>query len=70
MPYGATWNVLPEQCALNSIGNAVLLDNFLSTVKKITAGDLPKPQKESQQQLSRKIPLYLQAAIDSVGPYP
>ena len=71
MPYGATWNALPEQCALSSGGNALLLDNFLNTVKQITADDLPKPQKDlQQQQSSRKIPLYLQTAIDAVGPYP
>ena len=69
MPYGATWNVLPEQNALNGLGNAILLDTFLSAVKKITADDLSEPQKESQRQ-SRKIPLYLQTAINSVGPYP
>ena len=45
----------------------LLLDHFLSTVKKITAADLPKPQKESQQQ-SRQIPLYLQGAINAFVP--
>jgi AAA domain len=72
MPYGATWDVLPEQSARNEGGNAMLLDTFLSVAeqKKITADDLPKPPKESTQQSSRQIPLHLQAAIDSVGPYP
>lgn len=67
MPYGATWTVLPEQHALNAIGNALLLDSFLFTVKKITADDLPEPQKELQRQ-SRQIPLYLQGAINAFVP--
>ena len=71
MPYGATWNALAEQNALNGIGNAMLLDAFLTTVKPISADELPEIPKESQQQQkSRQIPPYLQAAIDSVGPYP
>jgi hypothetical protein len=50
MPYGATWNALAEQNALNGIGNAMLLDAFLATVKPISADELPEIPKESQQQ--------------------
>ena len=69
MPYGPTWDALPEQCARNSGGNAMLLDTFLFVAEqeKITADDLPKPQKESGQQ-SRQIPLYLQGAINAFVP--
>jgi hypothetical protein len=73
MPYGPTWDALPEQHFLGPTGNAWLLDDFISHAEghKATTEDLPKPEKESaQKQKSRKIPLSLQAAIDSMGPYP
>ena len=45
MPYGATWNALAEQNALNGIGNAMLLDAFLATVEPISR-ELPEIPKE------------------------
>jgi len=73
MPYGDRFvDALPEQSALAGHGNRQLLENFLYLAEKmrITGAELPQIPKESAQQESRKIPLYLQAAIDSAGPYP
>jgi hypothetical protein len=72
MPYGSTFNVLPDQCALSESGNAQLLDNalFLIDRMRIAANELPEIPKEAPQQKSREIPLALQVAIDSQGPYP
>jgi hypothetical protein len=69
MPYGATWDQFPDQCALGPNANAWVLDHCVVHIEgmKITAAELPKPQPE---QRSRKIPLHLQIAIDSLGPYP
>src|SRR5215471_4900564 len=72
MPYGNTFDVLPEQSALAGHGNRQLLEDclYLAEKMRITGAELPEIPKESAQQESRKIPLYLQAAIDSAGPYP
>lgn len=69
MPYGPTWDVLPEQAAIGPHGGSALLDHAFFRIQRLTAEDLPKPQ-ESKPQESRKIPMALQAAIDSMGPYP
>ena len=66
MPYGATWNVLPEQNALSSGGKAMLLDHFLAQSRKLPL--MIYPNREELQQQSRKIPLYLQAAINAFVP--
>jgi len=72
MPYGNTFNVMPRQNVLSESGNAQLLENclYLAEKMRITAAELPEIPKESPQQESRKIPLALQTAILSTGPYP
>jgi hypothetical protein len=71
MPYGATWDVLPTQCALSlAVAGEIELEHCVIAIEKIriTAAELPQPQ-ESKPQV-KKIPQYLQVAIDSPGPYP
>jgi hypothetical protein len=72
MPYGNTFDVLPEQSALAGHGNHQLLETclYLAEKMRITAADLPEIPKEFPQQEARKIPLALQTAILSTGPYP
>jgi hypothetical protein len=72
MPYGNTFNVMPGQNVLSESGNAQLLEHCLYLIerRRITATELPEIPKESLQQVSRKIPLALQTAIFSTGPYP
>jgi hypothetical protein len=63
---------MPRQNVLSESGNAQLLENCLYLAEKIriTAAELPEIPKESPQQEARKIPLALQTAILSTGPYP
>jgi hypothetical protein len=63
---------MPRQNVLSESGNAQLLENclYLAEKMRITAAELPEIPKESPQQESRKIPLALQTAILSTGPYP
>ena len=68
MPYGPTWDVLPEQAVLGPHGGSALLEHAFFRIQRLTAEDLPKPQGKPQE--SRKIPMPLQTAIDSMGPYP
>jgi AAA domain len=78
MPYGAQWNDgngngLPEQHALNFAGNPVTLEDCLDVIEqmRIGADDLPQaPKSDAEDQEVKKIPLALQTAIDSLGPYP
>jgi len=72
MPYGNMFDVLPEQSALAGHGNRQLLETclYLAEKMRITAAELPEIPKESPQQESRRIPLALQTAILSTGPYP
>jgi hypothetical protein len=76
MPYGAQWDVLPEQCYLTGHGNQQLLGTFIAAAERdaITAKQLPRGTQEQEgkangQDKERKVPLALQAAINSVGPY-
>jgi hypothetical protein len=73
MPYGATWNELYEQAFTNATGGYELPEDVLDDFDKwqITADELPQPQQvNGQDQGAKKIPLALQVAIYSVGPYP
>ena len=67
MPYGNTFDVLPEQSALAGHGNRQLLETclYLAEKMRITAAELPEIPKEFPQQELRRIPLYLQAAINA-----
>ena len=70
MPYGGTWNALAEQNALNSGRQRHVAGYFPRYSQTDFADELPEIPKESQQQQSsRQIPLYLQAAINSFVPY-
>jgi hypothetical protein len=73
MPYGAQWDVLPEQSLLTGHGNRQLLEDCLFVIERarITADQLPEvPKTDGEDKTARKIPLYLQVAINSHGPYP
>jgi hypothetical protein len=73
MPYGAQWDVLPEQSLLTGHGNRQLLETCLLFIERarITAEVLPEvPKVDGKDHEARKIPLYLQVAINSLGPYP
>jgi hypothetical protein len=70
MPYGNTWDQLAHQHALRP--GPMLLEEFIAVAEKmrITTAELPEIPKGSPQQEARKIPLALQTAIHSAGPYP
>jgi hypothetical protein len=73
MPYGATWNELYEQAFSTAIGGSELPEDAAHDFDKwrITADELPVPQQSNgHDTTAKKIPLALQAAIYSVGPYP
>jgi hypothetical protein len=73
MPYGAQWDVLPEQSLLTGHGNSTLLEHSLLLIElaRITVDQLPLPPKTNGEDKSApQIPLALQAAIYSQGPYP
>jgi hypothetical protein len=64
---------LPEQRLLTGHGNSALLEHCLHDIERarITADQLPQiPKGNGEDHEARKIPLALQAAINSVGPYP
>jgi hypothetical protein len=65
--------VLPEQSLLTGHGNRQLLENCFLVIERarITADQLPLPPKaDGEDKTAPKIPLALQVAIDSHGPYP
>jgi hypothetical protein len=73
MPYGAQWEVLPEQSLLTGHGNSQLLEASLLFIEpaRITVDQLPvPPQTNGEDKSAPQIPLALQAAIYSQGPYP
>jgi hypothetical protein len=73
MPYGAQWDVLPEQSLLIGHGNRQLLKDCLYFIEsaRITVDQLPVPPKTNgEDKTAPKIPLALQTAIYSQGPYP
>jgi hypothetical protein len=70
MPYGPTWDKVSSQNGMLAAGGAMSQNEFVehAEASRITASELPEAPKASSS--TPKIPLYLQAAIDSSGPYP
>ena len=66
MPYGARWDVLPDQALITGHGNRQLLEECFVWLDRarITPAELPKPQESKQQ--SRQLPLYMQGAIAAI----